>query len=145
MVDTARELGFPFMAGSSLPVTWRTPSVEMPRAPRSWKPSASATAASTATIFTASKPSSAWSSGAGGETGVRGCRRIAATSSGKRSREGVLAEAADGFARCAAATRSPRACQASTTCFPTSDSCGPRPRSGAYRYQHADGMKSTML
>lgn len=30
MVDTAKELGFAFMAGSSLPVTWRTPSVEMP-------------------------------------------------------------------------------------------------------------------
>ena len=30
MYDTARSLGFAFMAGSSLPVTWRTPSVEMP-------------------------------------------------------------------------------------------------------------------
>lgn len=30
MYDTARSMGFPFMAGSSLPVTWRTPQVEMP-------------------------------------------------------------------------------------------------------------------
>jgi hypothetical protein len=30
MYDTSRELNFPFMAGSSLPVTWRTPSVDMP-------------------------------------------------------------------------------------------------------------------
>jgi hypothetical protein len=30
MYDTSVELGFPFMAGSSLPVTWRIPSVEMP-------------------------------------------------------------------------------------------------------------------
>ena len=30
MYDTSRRMGFPFMAGSSLPVTWRTPSVEMP-------------------------------------------------------------------------------------------------------------------
>ena len=30
MYDTAREMGFAFMAGSSLPVTWRTPSLEMP-------------------------------------------------------------------------------------------------------------------
>ncbi|MEJ7607010.1 MAG: hypothetical protein WKF37_12285 [Bryobacteraceae bacterium] len=28
--ETARELGVPFMAGSSLPVTWRTPSLELP-------------------------------------------------------------------------------------------------------------------
>ena len=30
MYDTSKELGFPFMAGSSLPVTWRMPSVDMP-------------------------------------------------------------------------------------------------------------------
>src|SRR5438477_2864482 len=30
MVATAKRLGFPFMAGSSLPVTWRIPSVEIP-------------------------------------------------------------------------------------------------------------------
>ena len=30
MVDTAREMGFPMLAGSSLPVTWRTPSLDMP-------------------------------------------------------------------------------------------------------------------
>ena len=30
MYDTARRMGFAFMAGSSLPVTWRTPSLEMP-------------------------------------------------------------------------------------------------------------------
>ncbi|MGH9630845.1 MAG: hypothetical protein ACRD7E_21245, partial [Bryobacteraceae bacterium] len=28
--DNSQEMGFPFMAGSSLPVTWRTPSLEMP-------------------------------------------------------------------------------------------------------------------
>jgi hypothetical protein len=31
MYDTSRSMGFPFMAGSSLPVTWRIPSVEMPQ------------------------------------------------------------------------------------------------------------------
>lgn len=30
MYDTSRRMGFPLMAGSSLPVTWRTPSIEMP-------------------------------------------------------------------------------------------------------------------
>jgi hypothetical protein len=30
MYEISREMGFPFMAGSSLPVTWRIPSVEMP-------------------------------------------------------------------------------------------------------------------
>jgi hypothetical protein len=30
MVETARKIGFPLMAGSSLPVTWRRPEVELP-------------------------------------------------------------------------------------------------------------------
>ncbi len=30
MYDLSRELGFAFMSGSSLPVTWRTPSLDMP-------------------------------------------------------------------------------------------------------------------
>jgi hypothetical protein len=30
MADTARKLGFPFLAGSSLPVTWRMPAIDMP-------------------------------------------------------------------------------------------------------------------
>jgi hypothetical protein len=30
MVEDARRLGFPYLAGSSLPVTWRIPSIEMP-------------------------------------------------------------------------------------------------------------------
>lgn len=30
MVDDAKRLGFPFYAGSSLPVTWRLPSIELP-------------------------------------------------------------------------------------------------------------------
>lgn len=30
MVETSRELDFPFLAGSSLPVTWRMPSIDLP-------------------------------------------------------------------------------------------------------------------
>lgn len=30
MVDTSRSLGFPFLAGSSLPVTWRMPAIDLP-------------------------------------------------------------------------------------------------------------------
>lgn len=30
MVETARQMGFPLMAGSSLPVTWRLPPIELP-------------------------------------------------------------------------------------------------------------------
>jgi hypothetical protein len=30
MVETARTLGFPFLAGSSLPITWRMPAIDLP-------------------------------------------------------------------------------------------------------------------
>jgi hypothetical protein len=30
MAETAREMGFPYLAGSSLPVTWRMPSIDLP-------------------------------------------------------------------------------------------------------------------
>jgi len=30
MVDTAHAMDFPLMAGSSLPVTWRMPAIDMP-------------------------------------------------------------------------------------------------------------------
>jgi hypothetical protein len=36
MYDTSKSMGFPFMAGSSLPVTWRIPSIDLP-----WKSSVS--------------------------------------------------------------------------------------------------------
>ena len=36
MYDTSKSMGFPFRAGSSLPVTWRIPSIDMP-----WKSSVS--------------------------------------------------------------------------------------------------------
>jgi hypothetical protein len=38
MYDTSRELGFPYMAGSSLPVTWRIPSVEFPHNAMTYHP-----------------------------------------------------------------------------------------------------------
>ena len=64
MYDTARTMGFPFMAGSSLPVTWRTPSLEMPLGARDSRGAVRrATAASTATTSTASRRCSAWWSG----------------------------------------------------------------------------------
>lgn len=34
MYDTSRQMGFPMMAGSSLPVTWRMPSIDMPMGAR---------------------------------------------------------------------------------------------------------------
>ena len=64
MVADAKRLGFPFLAGSSLPVTWRLPAIDVPHGAPLTRACASATAASTATIFTASKRRSACPSAA---------------------------------------------------------------------------------
>jgi hypothetical protein len=64
MVDISRELKFAFTAGSSLPVTWRMPSVEMPYGAEveelDWL---FRSAVSTAMIFTRWKSFSVWLSG----------------------------------------------------------------------------------
>ena len=52
MVDTSKELGFPFLAGSSIPCGWRMPALDMPHGAKVVE--ALAYAAS-------SSPSSCWS------------------------------------------------------------------------------------
>ena len=65
MYDTARAMNFGFMAGSSLPVTWRIPKFEMPlRTLLCARPFAFAMAVWTATTFMDWKVFSAWWSGA---------------------------------------------------------------------------------
>ncbi|MEZ5396375.1 MAG: hypothetical protein R2724_26725 [Bryobacterales bacterium] len=64
MYDQSKELGFAFMAGSSLPVTWRTPPLEMPLAPRCARRCLWPMAAWTPMTSTRSRPSSAWPSAA---------------------------------------------------------------------------------
>ena len=65
MVDQARELKVPLMAGSSLPVTWRLPPLEIPLG-RSFQEVLVASRGNLeySSASTRSKRSSAWPSGA---------------------------------------------------------------------------------
>ena len=67
MVDTSKELGFPFLAGSSIPCGWRMPALDMPHGAKVVE--ALAYAAS-------SPPSSCWSQTARGVEGSEAARPV---------------------------------------------------------------------
>ena len=72
MYAWSRELNFPLMAGSSIPLTMRSPSWRSPTAWRSITPSRWDTANSTPTVFTRSRRSQCMvERRKGGETGIR--------------------------------------------------------------------------
>ena len=147
MYDTARELGAPLMAGSSLPVTWRTPSLEMPAGARSSaKRCASATAAWTATTSTASKRSSAWWSGAAAaRRGVKSVQAYRGENFWKAYKEGVWPRDLMEAALCRSHTLTP-AREGFNDIFPTLEDMQRLVKNPvAYRYEHEDGLKSTML
>ena len=64
MVDISRELKFPLLAGSSLPVTWRMPSIDLPYGAEVEEMLCVAMGAWTATTSTRWRRSSAWPSDA---------------------------------------------------------------------------------
>ena len=63
MVETARKMGFPLMAGSSLPVTWRRPELELQLGTKMSEASWRRAANWRSTASMRSKRCSAWSSG----------------------------------------------------------------------------------
>ena len=60
MVGTAKKMGFPLMAGSSLPVTWRQPELELPLGSKIEEASSLPAANWKSTAFTPWKRCSAW-------------------------------------------------------------------------------------
>ena len=64
MVATAKKMGFPMLAGSSLPVTWRRPELELPLGVKIKDALVVSPANSKSWEFTLWKRCSAWSSGA---------------------------------------------------------------------------------
>jgi len=146
MYEVSREMGFAFMAGSSLPVTWRTPSIEMPLG---------------AEVEEAMSVGVSWIDGgdfhgletiqamverrAGGEVGVkwvqayRGDAFWAAHARGQWSRE--LFEA------CLSRSHQLTSARAGFNhSFPTFDDLRQlAPEAWAYQYEHLDGLLCTMI
>ena len=139
-------MGFPLMAGSSLPVTWRTPSVEMPlgragsggrvrllrrrrqlRLPRPRNAPVHGRAAQ------------------GGETGVKWLQAYRGETFWKAHQEGVWSKELVEAALCRSHTLKP-ARQGFNDVFPGVDEMRTLVKDPiAYRYEHQDGLKCTML
>ncbi len=151
MVDTARELNFGFMAGSSLPVTWRQPSLDLPwgadvrEAVGVW-----ANGIDGGDIHVIEAMQAIVERRKGGETGVRAVQAFKgdafwkALEAGSWDAGGWDAELLD-----SALARSHQLTPARATynhVFPTrADIKRMAPNSHAYRFEYADGLRATMI
>jgi hypothetical protein len=146
MYDTSREMGFAFMAGSSLPVTWRTPSVEMPVGSRIREALCVAYGGVDSYDFHALESIQCMVERRhGGETGVKWIQAYRGDKFWEALREGVWPKALMDAALCRSHTLTP-ARAGFTDVFPTVDDMKRLVKDPvAYRYEHADGLKSTML
>jgi hypothetical protein len=146
MVDTSHELGFPLQGGSSLPVSWRIPSVEFPLG---------ATVTEALSIYYG--PVASYDFHAietlqcmverrkGGETGVEWIQAYRGESFWQAYSNGVWSHDLMKSALCRSSTLS-TANQSFTNTFPTLDEMKARvPDPLAYHYQHRDGLRSTIL
>ena len=121
MYDTSRRMGFPLMAGSSLPVTWRTPSVEMPLGAAIREAVCVCYGGVDSYDFHGLETCSAWSSAArGGETGVKWVQAYRGEKFWKAHQEGVWPQDLVEAALCRSHTLKP-AREGFNHVFPTVD------------------------
>lgn len=146
MYDTSQSMGFPFLAGSSLPVTWRIPSVEMP---------ADARVKEAITICYGGVDSYDFHGletlqcmlerRAGGETGVAWLQAYRGEKFWDAMRQGVWSKRLFDAALCRSHTLTP-ARSGFNDVFPTVDDMRRLVKDPvAYQYQHIDGPLATLI
>jgi hypothetical protein len=146
MYDTARSMKFAFMAGSSLPVTWRIPSVEMPAGARvrealciCWGGVDSYDFHGLETIqcMVERRP--------GAETGVKWLQAYRGDNFWNAHKEGVWPRELFNAALCRSHTLKP-AREGFNDIFPSFEDMRRLVAAPvAYRYEHNDGVRCTMM
>jgi hypothetical protein len=146
MYDESRELKFPLMAGSSLPVTWRTPQVEMPLGARISEALCVCYGGVDSYDFHGLETIQCMvERRTGAETGVKWLQAYRGEKFWQALAEGVWSKALMDAALCRSHTLTP-ARPGFNNVFPTVDDMRRLVRDPvAYRYEHADGLKCTML
>jgi hypothetical protein len=146
MYDTSRRLNFPLMAGSSLPVTWRTPSLEMPLKATVREAVCVAYGGVDSYDFHALETLQCMvERRIGGESGVQWVQSYRGDNFWKAMRDGVWSRDLMNAALCRSHTLKPSR-PGFNNDFPTDESM--RRLVGqpvAYVYEHNDGLKSAML
>jgi hypothetical protein len=146
MYDTSRRMGFPFMAGSSLAVTWRTPSVEMPAGARVREALCVGYGGVDSYDFHALETIQCMvERRKGGESGVKWVQAYRGEDFWKAYDEGVWPKDLVESALCRSHTLKPSR-EGFNDIFPSrADMQRIIKDPVAYRYEHADGLKCTML
>lgn len=145
MYDTSVELGFAFMAGSSLPVTWRTPSIDMPLGASVREAVGVGYGGVDSYDFHALETIQCMvERREGGEKGVKWLRAYRGDAFWQAYHEGVWSPELFEAALCRSHTLTP-ARQGFNNIFPTLDEMKAIVKDPiAYQYEHLDGLKSTM-
>src|SRR5438067_2799109 len=146
MYDTSRKMGFAFMAGSSLPVTWRTPSVEMPLGSRVSEALCICYGGVDSYDFHGLETIQCMvERRRGGETGVKWVQAYRGDKFWDAMKEGIWPRRLMDAALCRSHTLTP-ARAGFNDYFPSDDDMRRLVKDPvAYRYEHADGLKCTML
>ena len=147
MVDTSRELGFPFMAGSSLPVCRRIPSVDMPLGAEIEEMVVVGVGGiDSYCIHSLEGMQSLAERRAGGETGVVSVQGLRGDSVWQALDDGAWDPALFEACLCRSLNLKP-ADESNRHTYPTRDELpeliGSEPV--AYRIEYADGLRATML
>jgi hypothetical protein len=146
MYDTSRQMGFPMMAGSSLPVTWRTPSLEMPAGARVREAVCVCYGGVDSYDFHALETLQCMvERRKGGETGVKWLQAYRDDRFWDAYQQGAFPRDLIEAALCRSHTLRP-AREGFNDIFPTLDDMRRLVRRPvAYQYEHADGLKCTMV
>jgi hypothetical protein len=150
MVETSRALGFPFLAGSSLPVTWRMPSIDMPYGAEVEELMCVAIGGLDSYDFHALEVIQCMAERRrGGETGVVAMQGLRGDAVWKAMDAGSWA--AGGwdpalFAACLSRTQTLAQPESFSDRYPTRDQIQQWVKDPAcYRFEYADGTRATML
>ena len=146
MYDTAREIGAPLMAGSSLPVTWRTPSIEMPLGSRVKEALCVCYGGVDSYDYHGLETIQCMVERRhGGETGVKSMQAYRGDKFWAAMKEGVWPRDLMESALCRSHTLTP-AREGFNDIMPTTEDMQRLVKNPvAYRYEHNDGLYSTML
>ena len=146
MVDTSKEMGFPYMAGSSLPVTWRIPSVEMPLGTRIREAVCVGYGGVDSYDFHALETIQCMvERRAGGETGVKWLQAYRGDKVWDALRDGVWSRRLMEAALCRSHTLTP-AREGFNDILPTDDDLRRLVKDPVvYHYEHNDGLRCTMI
>ena len=146
MYDTSRQMKFPLMAGSSLPLTWRTPSLELPLNAKVREAVCVGYGGVDSYDFHALETLQCMvERRKGGESGVKWMQAYQGENFWKAMKDGVWSKELMDSALCRSHTLKPSR-EGFNDDFPTPESMQRLVKQPvAYVYQHNDGLKSTML